>query len=73
MSNSSGPTMRYHRKAPAAFDLHPCAEEDAPGIAPAGIRTGIDDGHAFEPLAQKAHSAIDLVQALLAVGVFGIF
>ena len=33
----------------------------------------IDDGHALETLAQKAHPPIDFVQAFLAVGVFGIF
>jgi hypothetical protein len=32
----------------------------------------VHDGHALEPLAQKAHSSIDLVQTFLAVGVLGI-
>ena len=33
----------------------------------------VDDGHAVEPLAQEAHAPIDLAQALLAVGVLGVF
>jgi hypothetical protein len=35
-------------------------------------RSRIDDRHALEPLAQKAHAPVDFVQALLAVGVFGV-
>ena len=32
----------------------------------------VDHGHAVEPFAQEAHAPVDLAQALLAVGVFGI-
>ncbi len=31
------------------------------------------DGHAFEPLAQKAYPPVDLMKPLLAVGVLGVF
>jgi hypothetical protein len=41
-------------------------------MAPSVRRLDVDDGHAFQPLAQKAHAAIDFVQTLLAVGVFGV-
>ncbi len=59
-------------RSAVALDLHPGAEVNPVGIAPAGRCQGIDDGHAFEALAQKPHPPVDFVQALLAIGVFGI-
>ena len=56
-----------------ALDLHPGAEIHALRIAAAAIGCVIDDGHPLEAFAQKAHPAIDFVQAFFAVGVFGIF
>jgi hypothetical protein len=45
-----------------------------PDWAPVSRRGArIDDRHAFEALAQKAHAPVDFVQAFLAVGVFGVF
>src|SRR5882757_8340374 len=46
------------------FNLHPCPKKDALGVAAARIGQRIDDHHAFEPLAQEAHTAVDFVQAL---------
>src|SRR6202035_3215628 len=59
------------------LELHPRAEIHSLGV-PAGFaaaRKGsrVDDGHALEAFAQEANAPIDLVQALLSIGVFGIF
>src|SRR5262249_5866123 len=67
-----GPDDSIPRERPFRVDLHPGAEKYALRIAPAGRRARIDHGHALEPLAQKAHPAVDLMQALLAIGVLGI-
>jgi hypothetical protein len=68
MSNSAVPTQA----AVFQLELHPGAEVDALAVAAPPLGLDVDDHHALETLAQETHAPIDLVQPLLAVGVFGV-
>jgi hypothetical protein len=59
------------------FEVYPGTEVNALWIASgrsglSGNRVRLDDGHAFEALAQKADAPIDFVEPFLAVRVFGV-
>ncbi len=51
------------------FESHPGAEKYAPAIA----GRLVDHGHSVEAFSQETHAPVDLAQATLPVGVFGIF
>src|SRR5690606_21331125 len=50
------------------LELEPCTEIDPSGIG----RGRVHDGHAVEPLAEKADAPVDLRELLLAVDVLGV-